>query len=404
MIRSRRHSVLARLGACLLGVLALAGCALPSRSPAVPADLTDQAVIPGIPDARFRPTTATEDLIDLVLQSAIREFGAGGIPDDVPPAHLLAVSGGAEDGAFGAGLLVGWSELGTRPEFKVVTGVSTGALIAPFAFLGPDYDDELQAVYTQISGDDVFEERGILAAVLDDALADTSPLRALIEFYADEAMFRAIAEEYGRGRLLMIATTDLDARTPVVWNIGAIAASGDPNAYRLFHDILIASSAVPAAFPPVMIDVEVNGAAYQEMHVDGGAISQVFVYPPALTRQDIETAAGRTRDVFLYVIRNARLDAEWASTERVTLSIAARAVSSLIQSQGIGDLYRIYLTSQRDGVDFNLAFIGPDFDTPLEEPFDPTYMRALYDYGYALGRSGYPWQPTPPGFQAVVEE
>ena len=388
-----------------MAVLVTAGCSHPERLPAVPSEATIRATIPGIPNARFRPEEQGEQMLQVAVEAAERERAALGLTAEdglqLPVAHFLAVSGGGEEGAFGAGLLVGWTESGTRPEFRLVTGVSTGALTAPFAFLGPDYDDELRAVYTRITADDIFEERSVLAAVFDDAMADTLPLRRLIEAYADETLFRRVAEEYERGRILLIGTTDLDSRRPVIWDMGAIATSGDPNALALFRDILVASASVPGAFPPVMIDVDVDGAAHQEMHVDGGAISQVFIYPPSLDIEMAEREFGARRERELYVIRNARLDPDWASTERQTLSIVERAVSSLIQSQGVGDLYRIYITARRDDMDFNLAFIGEDFDVPLEEPFDRDYMRALFDYGYQLGRTGYAWHDTPPGYHEL---
>ena len=386
---------------CAAAIALLSACATPDRVPAVPPGDTTRAVVSGIPMARFWMDVDFETLaagLSIIIARERADLAARGEPTDVlPPAEFLAISGGGEDGAFGAGLLVGWTETGTRPEFKVVTGISTGALTAPFAFLGPDYDDELEAIYTEITADNIFALRGVTAAIFDDALADTSPLRATIARYADADLLARIAEEYARGRILLIGTTDIDARQSVVWNIGAIAESGHPGALDLFHDILLASAAIPGAFPPVLIDVEVDGVPYQEMHVDGGAVSQVFAYPPSASTENI-AERGLTRDRTLYVIRNARLDAEWASTERQTLSIASRAISTLIQSQGVGDIYRIYTLAQRDGVEFNLAYIGADFDTPLPEPFDPGYMRALFDYGYDWALAGPDWHRTPPDF------
>ncbi len=194
----------------------------------------------------------------------------------------LAVSGGGDNGAFGAGLMNGWTETGTRPEFKMVTGVSTGALIAPFAFLGPDYDAALREVYTTMTPEKVYRARGLSAALFDDAMADTSPLAAMIARYADQKMLDAIAREYQKGRLLMIGTTDLDAQRPVIWNIGAHRGQRPPGALDLFRKILRASAAIPGAFQPVLIDVEIDGRKYQEMHVDGGAIAQLFLYPPSI--------------------------------------------------------------------------------------------------------------------------
>ncbi|HJS33701.1 MAG TPA: patatin-like phospholipase family protein [Alphaproteobacteria bacterium] len=385
-------------------VALLAGCANPVREPGVPRELTTKAVPMGMP-ANIRYWVAIDP--QAMLRDGIAGFERerallrqAGRATAIPPAHLLSISGGGDNGAFGAGLLVGWTAAGTRPEFKIVTGVSTGALTAPFAFLGPDYDDELKTVYTSIKAADVFEPRGLLAALTDDAMADTRPLWGLVGRFANEDMLRRIGEEYRKGRFLLIGTTNLDARQPVIWNIGEIAISGHPQATELFRKILIASAAIPGAFPPVMIDVEVDGKRYQEMHVDGGAMAQVFLYPPSFNVQDVSRAQGVERQRHAFIIRNARLDPDWASVERNTLSIVGRAITSLIHTQGIGDLYRIYLVAQKDGVDYNLAFIGPDFDVEYKEQFDPVYMRSLFDHGYRLARPGYPWQKVPPGLTA----
>ena len=386
----------------------LQGCATPSRLAAVPVQDTTRAEIPGIPNARYWVQTDIEPFIRDAIASGQREqayLARTGHQGPLPPINFLAVSGGGDDGAFGAGLLVGWTETGTRPEFKGVTGVSTGALIAPFAFLGPEEDDTLREVYTTIGPRNVLEPRGLLAAITSDGLADNSPLFELISRHVNAEFLARIAREYQeKGRLLLIGTTNLDARRGIVWNMGAIAASGDPKALELFRKIMLASAAIPGAFPPVMIDVEMDGKPYQEMHVDGGAQAQVFLYPPRmfdLIRQQGVKVAPRERSV--YIIRNARLDPEWASVERSTLSIVGRAISSLIQTQGLGDLYRIYLTTQQDGLNYHLAYIGADFNAEHKEDFDTAYMRALFDYGYQLGRKGYSWQKTPPGMTAAKD-
>ena len=196
----------------------------------------------------------------------------------------------------------------------------------------------------------------------------------------------------------MLGTVDLDSRQGVLWNMTRIAAIGGPKALELFRSIMIASAAIPGAFPPVMIDVEAGGQGYQEMHVDGGTMSQVFVYPPSIHLKELGQKSGATRERTVYVIRNTRLDPEWANVERRTMSIAGRAISSLIHTQGIGDLYRIYATTERDGVDFNLAYVPASFDVPHREEFDPEFMRALYKVGYDMAARGYPWEKKPPGF------
>ncbi len=385
----------------LWGAVFVQGCAGPSRQPAVPTANTSEAVLPGMTDVRYRPHVDQELLLKEAVESYWREVAhwkTQGHQGPLPPATFLAISGGGDNGAFGAGLLNGWTDSGTRPEFKLVTGVSTGALSAPFAFLGPKYDTKLREFYTTLSPDDIMEIRNPLAAVISDALADNTPLWRLIEKEISEEMLAEIAEEYQKGRLLLIATVDLDSRQAVLWNMTKIAASSSPNALRLFHSILIASSAIPGGFPPVMIDVEADGKLFQEMHVDGGTVSQVFVYPPSLHVKETSLQHHVSRERRIYIIRNARLDPEWAEVERRTMSIAGRAIASLIHTQGIGDLYRIYTIAQRDGVDFNLAYIPESFNFPHEEEFDTEYMRNLFATGYGLAKPGYPWKKAPPDF------
>jgi len=384
-------------------VLSASGCGPLHRLDAVPAADQSQANVPGLAGVRYWADGSPDEFIKDGIESIRRErayLQASGRPGPLPPATFLAISGGGENGAFGAGLLVGWTAAGTRPQFKGVTGISTGALTAPFAFLGPAYDARLKEVYTSISGKDVLEMRGYLAAVMDDGMADNAPLKKLVRRLADQEMLDAIAAEHEKGRVLLIGTTDLDARRPVVWNIGEIAASHHPKALDLFRSLLVASAAIPGAFPPVMIDVEVDGKPFQEMHVDGGATSQVFVYPPSVNLRTAGRAVGITRERRLYVIRNARLDPDWSKVERSTLDIVGRAITSLIQTQGTGDLYRIYLSAQRDGIGFNLAYIPRSFDVPLKEPFDTAYMRQLFGLGYELASKGYRWEKTPPGYAA----
>ena len=378
--------------ACL-PIVILAACGAPERLAPVPVSDTARAMPLGLANARFYadadPGPMSKEA-DEAIKRELLAYRAAGHKGPLPTAQFLAVSGGGDDGAFGAGLLVGWTEAGNRPEFKVVTGVSTGSLIAPFAFLGPAYDSVLKDVYTTIQPPDIYRPRNFAAAFFNDAMADTSPLANLIARYFDEKMLAAVAAEHRKGRLLLIGTTDLDAQRPVIWNIGAIAASGHPRALALVHQILRASAAVPGAFQPVMIEVDVDGKKYQEMHVDGGAIAQLFIYPGS-----IRPTGDRARRA--YVIRNAKLDPNWAETERKTLSIAGRAISTMLASSGRNDVVRTYLISVRDRVDFNLAYIGSDFSAVHTADFDRDYMNKLYDYGYQQAKKGYRWRKTPPG-------
>lgn len=385
----------------LLGAPALASaCATPVRLPPVPQERAKDAVVLGVPDERFFYLDDSSRIEQAFVEAQDRERVARGVgPAAVlPDAHLLSVSGGGEDGAFGAGLLCGWTERGTRPVFNLVTGVSTGALTAPFAFLGPAYDDALRDVYTNVTIKDIAESRGMLPAIWNDALSDTAPLFKTISRHLDDAMLADIGKAHDGGRLLLIGTTDLDAQKPVVWNIGAIARSLHPKALDLVRRILLASAAVPGAFPPVMVDVELEGRHYQEMHVDGGAFAQAFLYPrsAAATRRGRLERHAQVRPIHAWVIRNGRLRPGWEAVDRRTLGIAGRAISTMIFASGMNDVMRMYNATREDRIDFNLAFIGPDFTGQLASPFDQTYMRALFDYGFAQARAGYDWLKAPP--------
>ena len=388
--------------ALLVGILALGACSIPERGTAVPAADTARALPLGIPNARFFADEDPKAIVDEATRAFQREQATlraeGKSTTRLPPVYYLAVSGGGDNGAFGAGLMNGWTALGTRPEFKMVTGVSTGALIAPFAFLGPGYDDALRDVYTTMTPEKVFRARGLTAALFDDAMADTGPLAQVIESYADQKMLDAIAREYQRGRLLLIGTTHLDAQRPVIWNVGAIAASGHPGALDLFRKILRASAAIPGLFQPVLFDVEIDGKKYQEMHVDGGAIAHLFLYPPLF----YISTSGIRRQRHAYIIRNARLDPDYAASERRTISIAGRAINTMLAASGQNAVLRTYFVSQRDGVDYNLAYIGSDFSAPQGGGFDQAYMRALYAYGFQEGKDGRAWHKLPPGLERAA--
>jgi predicted acylesterase/phospholipase RssA len=316
--------------------------------------------------------------------------------EHLPPADYLAISGGGDLGAFGAGLLIGWTEHGQRPVFKLVTGVSAGALIAPFAFLGPKYDDVLRTVCSSIGPRDVYHARNILAAISSDAFADNSPLAAIIAKYVTREVLASIAREYANGRLLLIGTTNLDARQPVVWNMGEIASSTDPRALDLFRKVMLASTAIPGIFPPVMIDVKVDGRRYQEMHVDGGVMTQVFVAPPTLVQELNSPTGPYARERHVYVIRNGSVEPRWLSVERRTTKVARRALETLIYAQGVNDLYRLEVAAEREGENFNVAYIGAEFNYPHPTAFAPDFVKHLFQYSNSLAAHGYPWHKALP--------
>jgi predicted acylesterase/phospholipase RssA len=381
--------------------LLLQGCVIPTRLSAVPENAIAHAEVPGMPGIRFMAgddTTQFKLGAQQILESELAFRAKTGQVGPLPPVDFLAISGGGDKGAYGAGLLCGWTVAGNRPEFKLVTGVSTGALIAPFAFLGPKYDAKLKALYTNSSQDHIMEERSLMSVVFDDAMADNRPLWRLLEKHITPEMLREIAQEYTKGRMLLVATTNLDSQRSVIWNLTKIAASGHPHALDLFRKVMIASTAIPGAFPPSMIEVQANGKHYQEMHVDGGATSQVFVYPAKFHLREHAAQMGIRRERKLYIILNAFLDPEWAEVERRSFTIASKAIESLIRTKSIGDLYRIYATAQRDGIDFNLTYIPSTFMIPHKEDFNTDYMRQLFKKGYDVAVTGHPWEKSPPGF------
>ncbi|MCA3324091.1 MAG: patatin-like phospholipase family protein [Roseomonas sp.] len=377
----------------------LAGCASVRRLPSPPSEQLTSIDVLGVRDSRFWADGDPAPIVayyENVLRRRIAALppGRGG---RMPPGHFLALSGGADNGAFGAGVLNGWTETGQRPAFDMVTGVSAGALIAPFAFLGPAFDDRLRALFTEIAPNDVVQlGRVAFSLLFREAIADTAPLARLIDRHADEAMLRAIAAEHERGRLLLIGTVNLDVGRPVVWNIGAIAASGHPDALTLIRRILLASSSIPGAFPPVLIDVEVGGRRFQEMHVDGGAAMQVFLYPPRLRPGPLLSRAGVQREITAWVIRNGRVDVAISEPPGGLFSITRRSALTLLHFSSINDLDRIYLTTYRDRIGFRLQSIGQEFDTPRPGPFDNGFMRALFAHGEARGRDLSSWRTTPP--------
>lgn len=381
--------------ALLLTCLGLSGC-MPQvmiRQP-LPEEYADSVDIHGIPFARFWGDQVPDQLLERIaqLQPDWDSFASDSF-------DILAISGGGANGAFGAGLLVGWTAAGDRPKFRIVTGISTGALIAPFAFLGPDMDAELERFYTTTSTRDILTRRNLLFLLRLDSAADSTPLRnKLLDLFSPE-MIAAIAAEHKKGRRLYIGTTHLDAGRPMIWNIGEIARNNKPGVAALLADIFLASVSVPGVFPPVYIQVEANGRTYDEMHVDGGTSSQVFFFPSALRAEKfMKNIQMEDRKLRIFVIRNSRLVADWVAVPPRVPAIAHRSVSALIRSQGNGDVNQIYLRSLWDGIDFNLAFIPQSFTLEPQEDFDTEYMRALFDLGFKQAREGFPWQRGPIGF------
>ena len=313
-------------------------------------------------------------------------------------AYDLAISGGGGDGAYGAGILNGWTRAGTRPEFEVVTGISTGALSAPYAFLGSAYDSQLKEIYTTIDDSDVMKKKGPISGLFGSSMTDNSPLKALVAKYVTQDLIDKIAIEGGKGRRLLIGTTNLDAQRPVVWDMTAIAASGAPDRLELFRNVLVASAAIPGVFPPQLIKVTADGKVYEELHVDGGTTTQAFLVSAQNSLKDVDKALHFPRKRSLYIIMNGSFAPQPEKTETKTLAIAARSISTLIKNQSIGDAYRMYAQCQKDGIAYNITSIPADFTEKAKSSFDKPYMQKLYDRGYQLGMTQAAWDKEPPDY------
>lgn len=394
------------LRVALAGVaLCAAGCGTLPRN-AVPPELMAEATIPHLPDVRSwvgRPGDALLADLDVSFDQETPEEFPKDANGSVYYAHL-ALSGGGPNGAFGAGLLSGWSAQGTRPVFKIVTGVSTGALMAPFAFLGSSYDDALREFYTTTATSNIVQRLSIIPAlVAGESIADSRPLARLIDQHVDATLLDQVARAHERGRRLYIATVDLDAQRFVVWNMGMIAASARPESLELFRKVMFASASVPIVMPPVFFEVVAGGQRYGEMHVDGAVAASVFVsggvFGPELLRDRGGRGRGR-EDIF--VIHNGQLRPVAEEVRRSIRSIAARTLNASSRAAMVGSLFRIYAFANRAQARFHWVTIPDGVEIEGTEAFDPVRMRALYDVGYDLARKGPVWATRPPGLRAPV--
>lgn len=301
---------------------------------------------------------------------------------------MLALSGGGAGGAYGAGVLVGLTNAGTRPRFEIVTGVSTGALIAPFAFLGSDWDGKLTEAYRGEATDNLMRSRGI-GALFDASVFEGGPLQELVERFVTDELIFAIARETANGRMLLVATTNIDREETVIWDMGAIAQRGGPQARELFRKVLIASASVPAVFPPVMIEVEKDGKTYQEMHVDGGASTPFFIAPDAVIHMD--NASLNLRGANIYVVINGQAASAPRSTSNNTLDVAARGFTSVLNKMTRGAIMETDDFATKEGLGFRFTGIPSDVQFGGSLAFDRANMTATFDYGMRCATRGLVW-------------
>lgn len=377
------------LVAISLSTLLLAGCTTTPKRTAVPEQLIHSAAIKGLPDVRQLgdvPSSVMTDFLEMSPEEIQKHFS--GL---LGRKHAyLVLSGGGSNGAFGAGLLNGWTAKGTRPEFTVVTGISAGAILAPWAFLGSDYDHVARELFTKYDTKATIKTH-LVTGLWREAFTESTPLRNLIYGYLGPVEIEKIAAEHRKGRRLIIGTTNMDMLRPISWNMGAIANSDYPEKRDLMVNVILASASIPVAFPPVLIDVEADGKTYQEMHVDGGLGRQLFFYPQQVHWDQVEEKLQVKGTPELYIIRNAKLYPSWRIIKPTIVDLGSRSLSSLIRTQGIGDILKIYLKAKRDGIDFHLAYIPKEFSNQSKEAFDLEYMNALYNLAYESITEKDPW-------------
>jgi len=383
--------------AALMAVFCLTGCGtLHPRKP-LPAELSDKASPPGYQDIRdwgdhYSP------ILQRSVESALREEAKKDNPYGRTPIQYLSLSGGGMNGAFGAGFLCGWTAEGSRPTFDFVTGISAGALLSPFAFLGTNHDTALREIYSNLQPQDLFRRKGWMRILRDDSAFDTTPLRNLLEKYVTRELLAEIAREHQKGRRLWIGTANLDARRPVIWDMGQIAASGHPDATNLFIQVMMASAAIPGAFPPVYFTVESNGETYDELHVDGGIGRQAFAYGPVLHLDEIRRQldeSGRDRPAELFIIRNGDLGTHYDPVKPKALPIVMSSLRALTHHQADGDFYRMFVYAGRDKCNYNLTGIPTAYQRQSTKDFDGGEMKRIFVLGEQMGRAGTCWIHTP---------
>ena len=379
----------------------LSACATTSVRQVVPAELVDQASVTGIAGIgiRFWGDEAPKNFPAMVkkFERQQRASGLAGSKNRRKVHNMLVISGGGSDGAFGAGLLNGWTLSGKRPEFSVVTGVSTGALIAPFAFLGPRYDHILKEFYTKYSTKDILQPNLVSGLLGGSAVGNSDPLAGLIAKYLTRKLMREIAAEHQKGRRLLVGTTNLDAERPVIWNMGEIASAGTKRALELMRKVILASASIPGVFPPVLINVNVNGKLRQEMHVDGGTTDNAILLPMQTNIRAVDKSLKHRAKRRLYIIVNSHVNPEWKKVKASTVDIAGRSIATLIKQQTIGDILKLYGFAVKNKIEFRLVTVPDEFNEERKEAFDRAYMTKLFKTGRAIGQSEIKWRRRPVG-------
>jgi hypothetical protein len=312
------------------------------------------------------------------------------------PRNVLVLSGGGMNGAYTAGVLKGWTASGTRPQFDVVTGISTGALAAPYAFLGPEYDAELERLYTSMRQENIFHPHLLWL----DSLVSSEPLEQQIAAAATPEVLQMIADAHRQGRRLYVGTTNLDTKSLVVWDLGAIATRNTPESRTLFQKVLLASCSVPGLLPPVPIDIEVDGKRFTELHVDGGVTACAFLQPAMLGIGPNGEQPPERHSMSIHVVIAGKLQQMAAPAKRELFSIVGESMNTVLQAKMEGELTKLFLLSRYVNADFKLTGIPQEYEMSGNNmSFDQHTMRGLFDIGYRCATNGTAWHPVPPGLK-----
>jgi predicted acylesterase/phospholipase RssA len=384
----------------ILATLLLSACST-KLAPRVPftAEQQANADVADMPNIRFWVDAPTQELES--FRTRYRETRAGKI-ELSGPFTLLALSGGSDNGAYGAGLLAGWTKSGTRPSFTIVSGVSTGALIAPFAFLGSQHDDDIKQFYTGVRRKDIFTYNFVSGVFGGPSLANSKPLKKLIDRHITDDLLALVSAEHAKGRRLYIMTTNLDAQRGLVWDMGAIARSNSKNRLALFRNVILASASIPGVFPPVLIDVHSKNAHFKELHVDGSATSNFFTVPARAVWSEADPLANKGATI--YVVKNGTLLPRFSMVKPKSFTILDRALTTVLESYDRSAIINTWRYTKSNGMNFRLSFIDNDFPQEPHELFSPTYMALLYDYGFQRGQSVTHWQTSPPQTDTDVND
>ncbi len=391
-----KQKTLYRLLIIITCFLALSGCAHVRH--AVPENLVGKADVIGMPDIRYY--VDKPDSFFMVRQSLVDSFKDEGkldyLVDGIKTYPTLIIGGGVSNSAYGIGLLNGWLKQGSRPTFKIITGYSSGSLIALATFAGKEYEDRLIDLFTSISTKDVIRQNGIFGILFGNSVNSSALFAKKIDNIVDDNLMVRVAHEHAKGRRLYVGTSDLDAQEFVIWDMGVLASRKGPNSVKMFRRIILASCSFSSMLPPVFFQVEAGGRRYDEMHADGGVIGGIFhVYQ---LMEGLRSREFRTR---LYILNCCYMSPHSKQIENNLTAIISRTIETNGSAKMSGDTYRMYAFAKERGWDYNLAYIPEDFEPRQKEMFDKQEMQRLFKRGYDDAVAGYKWHKAPPG---LVEE